>query len=370
MASPRQHRVSHQPWKAVYTLYAVTLTLAKLPFYLAYFTIPRLRQHSKWTYRQALMNKLFKIFLYHATVVEVHTPLSLNPDAEKQRFIQMKPASTEMYRDITHNPDIEPSTVGGTWYPNPYELGDQRSYNIVLHFHGGAYAMCEGREGDSGFAAKLLVEHVAAKALFPSYRLASSHSGKFIAALQDAITSYQYLLSLGIHPNKITLSGDSAGGNLVIALLRYIANSASLLPSPSAALLWSLVTDLEAARDPMNLDRNRNSKTDFLPGNFCAWGAIGVTADAPSSARPYFTPRSYPFSTSVPLWIQIGGLEALYDEGMEFADSMRQHGNTVHVYVEPYTNHDIFYLGNNMGFTAEAVKVAKLAGGYIKSQRE
>lgn len=73
-------------------------------------------------------------------------------------------------------------------------------------------------------------------------------------------------------------------------------------------------------------------------------------ADAPPSVRRYFSPRSRPFSTSVSLWIQIGGLDALYDEGMDFADRMRQYGNAVDpsdVHVELFFNQDIFDVGNN-----------------------
>ncbi len=47
---------------------------------------------------------------------------------------------------------------------------------------------------------------------------------------------------------------------------------------------------------------------------------IGVTADASFSASFYCSSRSHSFSISVSLWNQIGGLEALYDEGMELAE--------------------------------------------------
>lgn len=93
-----------------------------------------------------------------------------------------------------------------------------------------------------------------------------------------------------------------------------------------------------------------------------------MTADAPSSVSPYCSPRSHPFSTSVSLWNQIGGLEALYDEGMELAEKMRHYRNAVDVYVEPYANHDIIYLGKNLGFTAEAVKVVNLQEGTSKDE--
>jgi acetyl esterase/lipase len=60
--------------------------------------------------------------------------------------------------------------------------------------------------------------------------------------LQDAITAYVYVLeSLYKRPEQFVMSGNSAGGNLALAVLRYLHISASptSLPLPRAVLLWS-----------------------------------------------------------------------------------------------------------------------------------
>ena len=365
MASRREQTLTHQPWKAIYSVLVFILTLIRVPFYVACYSLPSLRQHPKWTFKQALMNKLFKKFLYHAAIVEVHTPLLLNPKAQDLRLARIKPAPANLFCGNTVDPDIKPSIVEGTWYPSVYDKGDEQKYNIILHFHGGGYAMCEGSAGDSGYAANLLVAHAAAKVLFPTYRLASNEGGRYPASLQDAISAYKYLLDLGIPSDKIVLSGDSAGGNLALSLLRYVAENHHVLPGPSSLLLWSPTTDLNAARKPEVMDQNRHSSTDFLPGRFCAWGADGLIMDAPSTAAPYFSPKKFPFTTNVPLWIHLGGLEILYDDAVEFAENMRLHGNAVELHVEPYANHDVLYLGGSTGFTVEAIKGARLAGKFL-----
>jgi alpha/beta hydrolase fold len=53
------------------------------------------------------------------------------------------------------------------------------------------------------------------------YRLSSHPGGRFPAALQDAVTSFQHLLDLGVPALQIILSDDSAGGHLALSLLRY-----------------------------------------------------------------------------------------------------------------------------------------------------
>jgi acetyl esterase/lipase len=111
----------------------------------------------------------------------------------------------------------------------------------------GAYVIGDGRQDDCGFAAKTLLQHTSAThVLCPQYRLASNPGGRFPSQLQNAITSLLYLIDEIKVPNsQITISGDSAGGNLCLALLRYIAdNPKAEVPSPGCAFLWSPWVDL------------------------------------------------------------------------------------------------------------------------------
>ena len=59
----------------------------------------------------------------------------------------------------------------------------------------------------------------------PQYRLASGPTrARFPAALQDAWSAYLHLVrEMGVAPGRVVLSGDSAGANLVLGLLRYVA---------------------------------------------------------------------------------------------------------------------------------------------------
>lgn len=384
MAATRRRFVSKQPGKAIWTIAAASYTAVQLPFWLLYFIPKRFRQHPDWTYQQALMNRIVRAILYHSSYVEVSTPIRLD---EKEGFVRINPASDQFYRGLLDNPKIRPTVTGGTWYPNPCQViegGEQTTTtNVILHFHGGAYVMGEGRPSDVKFSATLLTEQLNSSVLFPSYRLSSNQDCAFPAALQDAITAYQHLLGQGISPKRIVISGDSAGGNLAVALLRYIGDGEnSNLPSPSAALLFSPWLDLKSARDdddPAKFARNKNYKTDYLPGNFTSWGAVTYIPEPESESwdaaiankhDPYFSPILHPFHTKTPLWIQVGGLEILKDEGIRFAEAMQlKEGNKVELYIEPLANHDILYVGNLTGFAAEAKRAVKLAGEFLSQQQ-
>ena len=365
MAGRRKAFVTKQPGKALWTVAAAIVTALRLPFWLVRFIPSRFRQHPQWTYHQAIMNELIRKFLYHSTYVEMYTPIRLD---EKDGFVKINPSPNHIYHGLLDHPEVQPTVTGGTWYPSPYKRGDEQI--VVLHFHGGAYVTSEGRTPDIDFAAKTLAGNLNAKILFPSYRLASNERCHFPAALQDAVSAYQYLLDLGISPSRIAVSGDSAGASLAVSLLRYIGGSGGKLPDPSAALLFSPWLDINSAHNQENINSNRNYKTDYLPGNFTAWGARTYIPEHMDVNNPYFSPLDHAFLTTTPLWIQVGGVEILYDEGVKFADAMKKKGNKVDVYVEPLANHDILLVGQLSGFAAEAQRAVKLAGEFLNANRK
>jgi len=83
------------------------------------------------------------------------------------------------------------------------------------------------------------------------YRLSSSTpfpiANPFPAALIDAVTGYNYLISeLGFTPNNIFIVADSAGGHLSLCLLRYLIET-SVLPVPGAFIGLSPLCDISSS---------------------------------------------------------------------------------------------------------------------------
>ena len=317
------------------------------------------------------MNEMVRAVLYHSSRVEVRTPIRLD---EKDGFVTIHPPNDRhIYQGLLDEPNIQPSVIGGTWYPSPYQPGDEQT--VILHFHGGAYTIGEGRSTYVDFLATTLIKNltIQAKVLCLSYRLASNESCHFPAALQDAVTAYQNLLDQGISPNQIVVSGDSAGGNLVVSLLRHLSNhyGINFPPPPAAALLFSPWLDLKSARDQQDyVTGKKNNKTDYVPSNFVEWGARTYIPANQDALDPYFSPLEHAFLTKTPLWIHVGGLEVLYDEGIRFADVMKQKGNAVEVFVEPLASHDVLLVGNLTGFAAQAEKGVRAAGEFIRKVRK
>ena len=130
---------------------------------------------------------------------------------------------------------FRPDTVGGIsgWWCQP---ATARPGEVVLHLHGGWF------NWGSAEAYTHLVAHIAAAAgvpaFLPDYRLAPEHL--FPAATEDVQATYRGLLALGF--TRVAITGDSAGGNLALALLSFAAQQGLVLPVGAVAL--SPVTDL------------------------------------------------------------------------------------------------------------------------------
>jgi acetyl esterase/lipase len=254
---------------------------------------------------------------------------------------------------------------------------DKSNIKVILHIHGGAFVVGSGRASESGAFAKRLLRHATAThVLCPQYRNStvpvSKTSNPFPAALQDSLTSYLYLINdLAISPNDIVLSGDSAGGNLGIALLRYLKDYGAELsvPNPSACLIWSPWIDPSDVSGSF-VHNNPNYNTDYLSQAFTEWGATAY-AGLPGVevlSQPYINHKMKMFKTDVPLWVNTGDAEVLYFDDVEWSEKMREAGNDVTLSVAKAVPHDLLLIADVMGFQQEGNRCAKEAGEWLRSK--
>jgi monoterpene epsilon-lactone hydrolase len=112
------------------------------------------------------------------------------------------------------------------------------SSNLILYFHGGVYVI-----GSAAASVPLVADlsrRTNAMVVTVDYRLAPENP--YPAAVEDARTAYEGLLSQGVEPSSIAIAGESAGGGLAVALLLAIRDAD--LPMPSSAFLMSPYADL------------------------------------------------------------------------------------------------------------------------------
>ncbi|OCK79987.1 alpha/beta-hydrolase [Lepidopterella palustris CBS 459.81] len=372
--------ITYHPFKGIYVLLAASLELARMPLWVVKYVTSYGRQNPKYTFKQAFGTRFLYAFLQHVAAIQFTTPLPLTPGAEKDRFITISPASSDFYKGpLDSNPDVKPTTIGATWYPAALSASvDKRNVTVVLHMHGGAFVHGDGRTEGTGYLASQLLKHSGATHIFcPQYRLstlpASATSNPFPAALQDTLTSYLYLLhTLQIPAANIIISGDSAGGNLILSLLRYISDHGADVGIPAAggAFLWSPWVDLRDSTTDNFSRTNSNYSTDYLPPNFTIWGSHAYAGPAGISSlnNPYISHLGKPFKTATPIFMNTGGAEVLFFDDVKCGEEMAAvAGNRVTVDVEPDVPHDILLVTPFLGFHDAVARCAKRAGEWWKN---
>ncbi|KAF2159693.1 hypothetical protein M409DRAFT_29855 [Zasmidium cellare ATCC 36951] len=364
-----------QPVKGIWTLLAVAINLARFPLWILYYIPPFLRPHPKWSLRQCIQVQIVKNFLWNAALVEMKTPLSLAPQAEKERWEVVQPADKALYVKVAaSDPEIRPGAVGGTWYPAKPSVPGKPGI-VICHFHGGAYVIGDGRTKDAGFAAKTLIANSDATHVFaPQYRLSSNPGNQFPAALQDAISAYAYLVKKeGIAANRIVLSGDSAGANLALSLTKYLTENGSSigLDTPLATLLWSPWVSPGRSVTTEAFNSSPNVSTDYITAEFGRWGALTYRPSPRSGLTledPYIHFTGNPFRTPVPIYVSTGECEVLFHDDVKLAEEFKAvAGNKVELQIEEYSVHDTILAGPLLGFEKEAQQAAKRAGKWLRT---
>jgi epsilon-lactone hydrolase len=224
----------------------------------------------------------------------------------------------------------------GSWY-----AGKNTEASItVLYLHGGGYSFYP-RAYDSFIAMITLVAKSRTFAL--DYRLTPEH--RFPAQLEDALNAYRWLLENGTDPDSLILAGDSAGGNLALALL--LAARDSKLPLPALAVALSPPTDFE-------IDLIGDWEFDWIETRMLQQWADWF-CDGTERWNPLVSPIRADLSGLPPIYIQAGRAEILYDSIQAFADRAQKQGADVVLQVWEDMNHVFQMFGPDSPQSAEAL---------------
>lgn len=110
---------------------------------------------------------------------------------------------------------------------------------VVLYIHGGGYVH-GGVEAYKGLTGRI-ARDLHARVYTPDYRQAPEFP--FPLPIDDVFSSYRALLDSGIDPEKLVLAGDSAGGALVVTVMRKARDAGIALPAAAVAISpWADLT--------------------------------------------------------------------------------------------------------------------------------
>ncbi|WP_079035694.1 alpha/beta hydrolase [Streptomyces albus] len=224
----------------------------------------------------------------------------------------------------------------------PEEVTDDRT---LLYLHGGGYVhgAVEAYAGLTGHYAQRL----RARVFVPDYRQAPEHP--FPAPIEDVVTAYRALLAAGCAPEKTAISGDSAGGAMVITLMRKAR--AAGLPLPAAGVAFSPWADLThsgpSARSRAHTDPL--CSVDFLDA--LARTFLGDALPTDPDASPVFAD----VRGLAPTLIQMGENEVMLSGGITLADRLAEQRVRTTLEIWPGMFHVWHLLAGHMTESDEAL---------------
>lgn len=208
-----------------------------------------------------------------------------------------------------------------------------RENRVVVYFHGGGFQV-----GSLASHAELMAcisSAAQARVLGVDYRLAPEH--RYPAALDDALTVWQWLLGQGLSPSQVAVAGDSAGGGLALSLLLALQARGDGLPV--ACWGMSAWTDLNAsgssyetraALDPIH----QRPMILAMARNYL--GTVGNPKD-PLVSPLLATPAQ--LGALPPMLLQVGERETVVSDSEDFVQKARRAGAQTELQIWPEMIH-------------------------------
>jgi len=204
---------------------------------------------------------------------------------------------------------IDANGVNAYWMENDSE-------NVLLYFHGGAYFFGSPLQPQPFVISVLSQNNL--NVLTIDYRLVPEHS--YPDALEDGKIAYHYLLEQGFSPENIVISGDSAGGGLVLGTMLSLRDEGEELPVAIAVMSpWVDLTLSGDSYDTLkNVDKILSRENLSLPAE--------VYVGNDSYHNSYISPINGEYDNFPPIFVQTGNREVFLSENTDLVEKMKSDG--------------------------------------------
>jgi len=269
------------------------------------------------------------------------------------RYADVDPSVRDFDADVKR---IEAAGVPCEWLLAKGADPDRR----LLYIHGGGWTS-GGLESHRPLSARLSAATGCAT-LAVDYRLAPEHP--FPAGLDDCLATYGWLRENG--PNgpaparSLFVAGDSAGGNLTLALLLALKQRG--LPLPNAAVPISPATDFLATGESFRTRAERDPIINAGPEGIRMLSMIYLQGRA-KPEDPLASPLYGDFHGLPPLLFHVGDAEVLLDDSTRAAERARAAGvdTTLEIYPDmPHVWHAF------APFLPEASRAIEQIGAFVR----
>lgn len=271
------YELREQPWFGLYVSYEImTTTFLRLPFWYLLCYPRSWRPRPSWTVKRSVLVKLFRhlfgITLKTGALTSFPTHRAIQPGpGVKGVWVEAAPhLITGVLLSMATAVNVGCAHIPGYWIDAdetlPAGAPPRPGEKVLYRLHGGAYIQLSAHPTDptANIAHGILKHSRSITRTFSiEYRLSTAEPYKpehpFPAALLDAIAGYNYLVNeIGFDSSDIIIVGDSAGGNLALALIRYMRDHQQYHPDlrlprlPAGLVLLSPWADLGRSHEGPN----------------------------------------------------------------------------------------------------------------------
>ena len=207
----------------------------------------------------------------------------------------------------------------------------------LVFFHGGGWVI--GNLDSHDVICRKLAHEGELIVISVDYRLAPEH--RFPAAVDDALTATQWVAShareLGIDAARLSVGGDSAGGNL--AAVTALAARAKGPKLASQVLIYpatDFAMNTPSHSEPETSILLTHSVVKWFCNHYLGGADINDWRASPARAKLEGLPPAY---------VLVAGADPLRDEGNEYAERLKQAGVPVAYRYFPGQFHGFFTMG-------------------------
>lgn len=348
-----------QPKKALYLGFQLAKTaFISIPIWLVVSLPKSWRPDRSWSYTRTLWVQILRRFVDISEETGLLVPSkpphkSIQP-GKNVNGIWIEPVPPELVTEDlkiwSEAGSVRPVRIPGYWMDKDNSAIDTSFFanegeKVILSFHGGSYYTNSAHPTDRTSA---VVREILANtgdtvrlALCVEYRLSTTHphvpSNPFPAALLDGLAAYHYLVNeKQFRPENIIIEGDSAGGNLALAVTRYLVENRrqTLLSQdfplpPGGLVLLSPWCDIGTSHDVKKLATILKNDYDPEPTHvgYVKLAFTGPWGMAAAELNPYISPASRyiehtDFAGFPRTFISVGGAENLLEQIRELRERM------------------------------------------------
>jgi monoterpene epsilon-lactone hydrolase len=279
---------------------------------------------------------------------------------EARRFFDSVVIRLPELSKVSITPEMR-DKFSGSWFVNKIEEKDEHARVTMLYLHGGGYSFYP--QSYPNFIA-WITRAARSRTFALDYRLSPEY--RFPAQLDDAIHAYRWLLETSVDCERLIVAGDSAGGNLALALL--LAAREARLPLPAFVIALSPPTNFKVEF----IETELSGKPPFdwidkeMLERWASWFCDEADRQNPLVSQILADLRGLP-----PIYIQAGRAEILYPSIQAFADRAQEQGADVVLDTWDEMTHDFQLFGPDSPQSAKALlRIGQMIDVRVRGAKE